>query len=425
MQQTIIEKIFSEHVGRPVKAGEEVMIVPDLTCMYELPGYVDRFLKMVKEMGITKAPHPERVVIGIDHFYPGGTAEEQEIHKDTWEFVRRFGFQMIDGEGVSHQIICEKYLVPGMIALHHDAHACLFSALGVPLFPMSGEILETMLLEDVELTCPETVRVNFRGRLQRGVCGRDVQMRMLELIGPSGALNACVEMGGEGLKNLSIGDRFTIGNQIMFLGAKTAVFEQDEQTDAYLAKYGRSASKRYAPDPDAVYTKTFEIDLDEVEPMLLVPPTPANTGYVKDYLGRPVDAGLVGSCASGRMEDFEQLLEILDGKKVKEGFRLLCVPSTIGIQKEMAENGVMSRLIDCGARVHYPSCDFCYGKTGALASGETCLADAQINVPGRLGSRLADIFTAGPYAIAAAALTGVITDPRTLLQEGGNDASGN
>lgn len=415
MNQTIIEKIFSEHAGRIVRPEEDVHIVPDYTCMYELPGYVDRFIKMVKEMGLTTAPHPDRVLIGIDHFYPGGTAAEQEIHKCTWEFVRRFGFQMIDGQGVSHQVICEKYLLPGQIALHHDAHACLFATLGVPLFPMSGEILETMLLETVELTCPPSVRVNFHGKLQKGVTGRDVQMYMLGLIGPSGAINSCVEMGGDGLRNLSMNDRFTIGNQVMFLGAKTAVFEQDEQTLAYVQKYGRTYEKTYAPDPGAAYWKTFDIDLDKIEPMLLVPPTPANVGRLADHVGRPVQAGLVGSCASGRMEDFERVLEILDGKHVAEGFRLICVPSTISIQKEMAENGVMSRLIDCGARVHYPSCDFCYGKTGALASGETCLANAQINVPGRLGSREADIFTAGPYAIAAAALTGVITDPRTLL----------
>lgn len=415
MNQTIIEKIFSEHVGRAVRPDEDVNIVPDLTCMYELPGYVDRFIRMVKEMGLTKSPHPDRVVVGIDHFYPGGTAEEQEIHKDTWEFVRRFGFQMIDGQGVSHQVICEKYLKPGMIALHHDAHACLFAALGVPLFPMSGEILESMLLETVELTCPPSVRVNFHGKLPKGVTARDVQMHMLGVIGPSGAINSCVEMGGEGLASLSIGDRFTIGNQVMFLGAKTAVFEQDEQTFAYLKKFGRPCEKTYAPDPGATYWKTFDIDLDTIEPMLLVPPTPANVGRLADYVGRPVNVGLVGSCASGRMEDFQQLLEILDGKHVVEGFRLICVPSTISIQKEMAENGVMARLIDCGARVHYPSCDFCYGKAGALASEETCLADAQINVPGRLGSRKADIFTAGPYAIAAAALTGEITDPRQFL----------
>lgn len=415
MGKTIIEKIFSEHVGRDVAVNEDVMIVPDLTCVYEIPGYVDRFHAQMKELGIDKVRHPERVVVGLDHCYPSGTPEEHEIHKITWEFVEKFGYNIIEGEGVSHQVITERFLKPGMIALHHDGHACMFGALCVPLFPLSAGIIEPLAMESLVLTCPPTVRVNFHGALQKGVAARDVQMTMLGLIGPSGAMNACVELGGDGLENLSMDDRFTICNQVMFPGAKTAVCEQDEHTFNYMRKYGTKWDQTYAPDEDAVYWKTFDIDLSAVTPMLLAPPTPANVCRVEDFLGRTVHAGLVGSCASGRIEDFEQVLEVLEGHHVKEGFRLVCVPSTIKIQEELASNGMMSRLIRCGARMHYPSCDFCYGKLSALASEETCLADAQINVPGRLGSKHADIFTASPYTIAAAALTGVISDPRTLL----------
>ena len=415
MGQTIIEKIFSDHVGRRIEPLENVMVEPDLTCAYELPAYMEKFPYQMKELGVEKVKHPERVVIGLDHCYPGGTPEEQEIHKTTWKFVKQFGYNIIEGEGVSHQVIAERFLKPGMIVLHHDGHACLFGALGAALFPLSGGIIEPLAMESLELTCPPTVRVNFHGDLPKGVTGRDVQIEMLRTIGPSGAMNACIEIGGDGLANLSVDDRFTICNQVMFLGAKTTVCEQDERTFDYLKEHGIQWEKVYAPVLDAVYWKTFEIDLSQLSPMLLAPPTPANVCKIDAFLGRTVHAGLVASCASGRIQDFEQVLEVLDGRHVKEGFRLVCVPSTIRIQEELAKNGMMERLIRCGARMHFPSCDFCYGKMAPLASEETCLADAQINVPGRLGSKKAEIFTASPYTIAAAALTGVITDPRTVL----------
>lgn len=415
MGKTIIEKIFSEHAGRDVAVNEDILIYPDLTCAYELPAYMERFPAQMKEFGVEKPKHPERVVIGLDHCYPGGTPEEQEIHKITWAFVKKFGYHIIEGEGISHQVIAERFLKPGMIVTHHDGHACLFGALCAALFPLSAGIIEPLAMESLYLTCPPTVRVNFHGALSKGVAARDVQMWMLQQIGPSGAMNACVEMGGDGFASLTMDDRFTICNQVMFLGAKTAVCEQDEHTWSYLRKYGVQWDKSYSPDADAVYWKTFDINLDEIPPMLLAPPKPANVHRIDDFIGRPVQAGLVGSCASGRIEDFKQVLEILDGKHVKEGFRLVCVPSTIRLQQELVENGMMAKLIRCGARMHYPSCDFCYGKMAPLATEETCLADAQINAPGRLGSKQAEIFTASPYAIAAAELTGEITDPRGVL----------
>lgn len=415
MGKTIIEKIFSEHVGRDVHSNEEIMIEPDVICAYELPGYVDKFYAQLKELGIEKAKHPERVIIGLDHYYPGGTPEDQEIHKITWECVNHYGYNIIDGEGISHQVITERFLKPGMIAVHHDAHACLFAALGVTLFPLGGGLIEPLATESLALTCAPTVRINFHGKMRPGVAARDVQMYLLSTIGPSGALNACLELGGNGFINLSMDDRMTICNQTMFVGAKTAVCEQDENTAAYLKKFGIQWDKFYAPDPDAEYERVYDIDLSVITPMLLVPPTPSQTASVQEYLGRPVQQGLVGSCASGRMDDFRQVLEILRGRHVKREFRLICVPSSIKIQEELCESGMMAELIRCGARVHAPSCDFCYGKMAPLASYETCLADAQINVRGRLGSKKADIFTASPYTIAAAAVTGVITDPTTLL----------
>ena len=272
MGKTIIEKIFSEHVGRDVHTNEEIMIEPDVICAYELPGYVDKFYAQLKELGIEKAKHPERVIIGLDHYYPGGTPEDQEIHKITWEFVNHYGYHIIDGEGISHQVITERFLKPGMIAVHHDAHACLFAALGVTLFPLGGGLIEPLAMESLALICAPTVRINFHGKLRPGVAARDVQMYLLRTIGPSGALNACLELGGNGLINLSMDDRMTICNQTMFVGAKTAVCEQDENTAAYLKSSAFSGISSIAPIPTQSMNASTILICPPLPPMLLVPP---------------------------------------------------------------------------------------------------------------------------------------------------------
>ena len=157
------------------------------------------------------------------------------------------------------------------------------------------------------------------------------------------------------------------------------------------------------------------MDLSTVAPVLVAPPSSANTVSIADYEGMKIDAGYVGSCASGRISDFRQILEVLEGKHIAEGTRLYAVPASVKLQKEIANNGMMSKLIDTGACVYYPSCDFCYGKLGTLTPGEVALSTGTLNIPGRMGCTKADIYTASPYVIAASLLNGKVTDPRKVL----------
>ena len=416
MGQTICEKIMSNCLGRAVYADTEALFYPDRIIAYDYPGYIDVYHRQMTELGIQQVAHPERGVLVIDHFDPAGSSKENEYHQTTWEFAKKFGYRVIDGKGIGHMVVTEQGLVkPGMLCVHFDGHVSTIGAIGAACFGISASMTEAFALQSLYMVVPPTFRVNFTGSLSKGVAARDVFHSLLREIGPCGALNCMVEFGGEGLQSLTIDDRFTICNLAMFIGARSAIMEQDAQTEAYLRKFGVTDYPFVAPDPDAKYQAVLEFDLSQVEPVLVAPPSPANTVPISAYLGRPVQVGLIGSCAAGRMTDFLQLLEILDGKHIQEGFRLHCVPATAAIQAELADSGVMGKLIRAGARFQYPSCDFCYGKLGVERPGETALSTGTLNVPGRMGCKTADIFTASPYSIGAAALTGVISDPRSFL----------
>ncbi len=416
MGQTICEKVMSKCLGKPVHANDEELFYPDMIIGYDYPGYIDVYHKQMIDLGIDHVEHPERGLVVIDHFNPAGSSKENEFHKTTWEFAKKFGYPVIDGKGIGHLAAAELgYVKPGMLCVHFDGHVSTLGATGACCFGISSTLTECWALQSLFMVVPPTFRVNFKGKLSKGVAARDVFHTLLRKIGPCGALNCMVEFGGEGLANLNMDDRFTICNLIMFVGARSAVFEQDDITRAYLEKFNVSYDGFQNPDEDAVYQEVIDFNLDEVTPVLVAPPSPANTVDIADYIGRPVQVGLIGSCAAGRVTDFAQMLEILDGRHVVEGFRLNAVPASTAIQEELAANGMMARLIRAGVRMHYPSCDFCYGKLGVELSGETALSTGTLNVPGRMGCKAADIFTASPYSIAAAAVTGKITDPRTLL----------
>jgi len=417
MTKTIAEKVFSRVAGRSMSAGTEAVFPPDLITAYDYPGYIDKYeQQMVEELGITSVKHPERFVLFIDHLYPAGTPKAQQIHAITRRFAKRYGFKLHEGEGIGHQVISEKgYIKPGMFVTHFDGHISTIGALGAIGIGIRNSMIEAFATEEVALIVPGSVRINLEGALQRGVTSRDVFHWIVRKIGPDGCRQAVIEYGGAGLKSMEMDERFTLCNLAMFLGGISAVMETDERTEQYLLDTTGESYPPIAPDPGARYEKEVTINLSEVEPVLVAPPSPANTIAISDALGTKIDSGYIGSCASGRIRDFEQALEILEGRHVAEFFRLNAVPTTTRIQAEMSERGLTPKLIRAGAQVHVSTCDFCIGQMGALSAGERSVSTGTLNIPGRMGSNRAEIYTASPYTIAATAITGKITDPRTML----------
>lgn len=416
MGQTIIEKILSKNLGRAVRAGDEALFEPDLTIAYDYPGYIDSYERQLEELKCATVNKPEKFMFFIDHFNPAGDTKYREVHVKTRSFAKRCNIQLYEDVGIGHQVIMEEgYIVPGMMVIHFDGHVSTLGALGAGAISVRNAVIEALATNKVSIVVPGTLRINLTGKLEKGVTARDVFHTLVQRLGPSGGCSLCIEFGGEGLRNLSMDDRITMCNQAMFLSAVTAVCEQDDKTDAFLAGAARREYTHVTPDKDAVYAKEYTLDLSTVAPVLVAPPSSANTVNIADYEGMKVDIGYVGSCASGRVSDFRQVLEILDGKHIAAGTHMYAVPASVKLQKELAANGMMGRLIDTGACVYYPSCDFCYGMLGTMTAGEVALSTGTLNIPGRMGCTKADIYTASPYTIAASLLYGRVTDPRKVL----------
>ncbi|MDO4314160.1 MAG: aconitase family protein [Oscillospiraceae bacterium] len=416
MGQTIIEKILSQNLGRTVRAGDEALFEPDLTIAYDYPGYIDSYERQLEELKCLTVNKPEKFMFFIDHFNPAGDTKYREVHVKTRSFAKRCNIRLYEDVGIGHQVIMEEgYIVPGMMVIHFDGHVSTLGALGAGAISVRNAVIEALATNKVSIVVPGTLRVNLTGKLEKGVTARDVFHTLVRRLGPSGGCSLCIEFGGEGLRELSMDDRITMCNQAMFLSAVTAVCEQDDKTDAFLAGTARREYTHVTPDKDAVYAKEYTLDLSTVAPVLVAPPSSANTVDIADYEGMKVDIGYVGSCASGRVSDFRQVLEILEGKHIAAGTHMYAVPASVKLQKELAANGMMGRLIDTGACVYYPSCDFCYGMLGTMTAGEVALSTGTLNIPGRMGCTKADIYTASPYTIAASLLYGKVTDPRKVL----------
>jgi len=415
--QTIVEKILSKKYGASVFAGDEKIFSPDIITAYDFPGYVDKYEEQMNELGITQVQNPEKYVLFIDHFYPAGTPKQQQVHEITRRFAKNYGFSLYEGKGIGHQVISELgYVKPGRLIVHFDGHISTIGALGAMGIGIRNGMIEAFATQKMSLVVPGTVRIELKGKLERGVTSRDVFHSIVEKIGPAGCRSSMIEYGGEGLKSLNMDERMTLCNLAMFLGGVSAVMETDETTYNYL--YNHGVADEYQdiyPDSDATYKKTVTINLNEVEPVVVAPPSPANTVKISEVLGTPIQVGYIGSCASGRVKDFQQAVEILGDHQILDGFRLYAVPTSNKIQSEMTKLGLSQKLIDAGALLSFPSCDFCIGQMGALVEGENAMTTGTLNIPGRMGSNKASIYTGSPYSIAAAAITGKITDPRTLF----------
>ncbi|MEH7380414.1 aconitase family protein [Bacillus sp. JJ1533] len=416
MGKTIVEKILSNNLGKSVKAGDEAIFSPDVITAYDYPGYIDKYEDQLRELGIKRIKNKDKFVFFIDHFVPAATSKEQELHQATRRFTKENGIRLIEGKGIGHQVIMEMgYAVPNRFIVHFDGHISTVGALGCLGIGIRNSMIEAIATEQVSLIVPGTVRIELDGSLQPGVTSRDVFHTIVQRIGPAGARACIIEYGGKGLKSLDIDERMTLCNQAMFLGGVSSVMETDERVYNFFANRGLPGYQDVAPDMDAHYEKIVQINLNDVEPVIVVPPSPANTVPISDVLGTTIHSGYIGSCASGRIKDFEQAAFILKGRKIKEGFRLNAVPTSTEIQAKISKMGITEQLIEAGALVSFPSCDFCVGRLGALADGESALSTGTLNIPGRMGSTKSYIYTASPYTIAASAIYGQITDPREFF----------
>ena len=418
MGYTIAEKILARVSGKDrVKAGDEVMAKPDYVIAYDFPGYTDVYFRQMKEeFGIDRVAEPERYAMFIDHMVPAATPKEEELHIITRNWCAENNVPLFERKGIGHQVAAEVgYAVPGAFVVHFDGHISQLGTFGTLAMGVRRSLLEALVRERISIKVPKTVRVNLTGTLGKGVMARDVFHHLVRVMGPASCRFQVLEIGGPALSQISTEGLQTITGLAMFTGAITAIVNPDEERLAYALPRARKTLEPVYSDPDAEYSAVYEIDLDQLEPLVVVPPTPANSRNLTDYVGLELNAGYLGSCASGRIEDLRIAAKILEGRQVAPGFQLNVVPTSQEIMAAAGREGLLSILTEAGAFVSAPTCDYCYGRIGTMTAKQRAVSTGTLNVRGRMGSPDSEIYLCSAATVAASAIEGKIADPRKYM----------
>ncbi len=426
MGQTMTEKIFSEHAGREVHAGEIVRVEIDMIIGNDITTPIS--IKAFEESGAEKLARPDNFCIVMDHYIPAkdiASANQAKISRDfAYKHDLKYFFDEKD-MGIEHALLPEKGLVlPGDVIIGADSHTCTHGALGAFSTGMgSTDLSFGMITGGNWFKVPETIQVELTGKPGKHIYGKDIILELIRQIGVDGALYKAIEFTGDAIQHLGMADRFSISNMVIEAGAKNGIFAVDEVTLKYLeerkeANGGlRAEPKIHVSDADAEYCRTITIDTASLSPVIAYPFLPSNgkpvEQAVKDDL--KVDQVMIGSCTNGRIEDLRVAAEIVKGKKVARHTRMIVTPATQKILLQAQHEGLMEILIEAGAVVSNPTCGACLGGyMGILGDGERCVATTNRNFVGRMGARTSEIYLANSAVAAASAIAGKIVDPRDI-----------
>lgn len=417
MAQTLVEKILSEKVGRPVRAGEFVVVPVDLVLMHDGTGCLA--VRQLEALGRAAPRYPDRTVLVLDHGLPSPRKELSNDHVFLREFARRSGSRLHDcGHGVCHQVMVEEYVGPGQIVVGADSHTCTAGALAAFATGMgSTDVAVAMGWGETWLRVPETIRVDAEGEFREAVSAKDLALWLVGQLGTDGANYQALEFGGTAVTALDMAGRLTLCNMSVEVGAKTGVVAADDLTRAYLASLGREeAWRRLEPDAGAGYARRITVDVSGLDPLVALPHRVDNVVPVGEVAGTPVQQVFVGSCTNGRLEDLRTVASFVRGKRVASGVRLLVIPSSRRVYRQALAAGLLADLVEAGAIICPPGCGPCSGvHLGVLGDGEACLSSSNRNFQGRMGNPAGQVYLASPATCAASALRGVITDPREVL----------
>ena len=420
MGMTLAEKILSQKLGREVRAGDVIICPVDLALVQDGTGTLT--FDVIRElMGKDYLKHPDRAMIVLDHLGPPGRAEYAAMHKKLRDFVKATGCLLAEvGEGISHILISERYVKPGDVVVGADSHTN--TAAGMAAFATgmgSTDTAVAMALGKQWFRVPETIRFELRGKLPKGVYSKEIILQIIGTIGEDGAAYKAMEYSGEAIKDLSMDARFTITSMAQEAGAKLGLFPSDEVTKKWMKLHGREKEwKAIAPDRDAKYEKVHKIDVSKLEPMISVPHTPGNVKSVAEVEKEKIRVHqvFIGTCTNGRLEDLKVAAQVLKGRKVAPGTRLLIYPGSRWVYRQALKEGYIQILEEAGAVIGSPSCGPCPGmQFGLLSDGEVCVAAQNRNFKGRMGNSNSFLYLTSPATAAATAAEGHIVDPRRFL----------
>ncbi len=419
MGMTITEKILSLHTDKDqVKPGELIQVKVDLALANDITAPLA--IKVFKELGRDDVFDKEKIALVPDHFVPNKDIPSAQQVRLIREFARQYSikhFFELGEVGIEHVLLPEKGLIsPGDVVIGADSHTCTYGALGAFSTGVgSTDLGVIMATGEIWLKVPETIKVIFKGDLNKWVCGKDLILYLLKKIGVEGAIYKSLEFSGDVVKRLSISDRFTMANMAVEAGAKNGIFEPDNKVRDFLKHSGAKEGIYLSSDPDAEYSKVIEIDVSYIEPQVACPHSPDNVVSVKEIKDVKIDQAFIGSCTNGRIEDLRIAAQIIKGKKVAKGVRLIVIPSTPLIYKMALDEGIIETFLDAGAVIGPPCCGPCLGgHMGVLAEGEVAVSTTNRNFKGRMGHHESKVYLASPSVVAASAIAGYITSPEEL-----------
>lgn len=415
MPNTMIEAILSAASGNDdVSPGQIV------TCEVDMTVIIDVQFAQLRLSDVVAVHDPRKVAIVMDHAVPAPTVRDAVHGTRARTFAREHNiehFYDVGRHGIVHQVIEEQGLaLPGAIVACTDSHTCAAGAVNSGARGLGpAEILQMLCTGKTWYRVPQTIRYELVGTKPPGVNGKDIFLTIAGRYGD--ATDHALEFGGPGLASVPMSDRRTIATQGAEIGADFTVFPADDVCLNHLARTAPDAvfTPRHA-DPDAVYAAVRVIDLDQIEPMVARPGTVINNAVpASELIDVKIDQAFIGSCANGQLADLEVAAEIVAGKHVAEGVRLIVTPASQQVYKQAVDLGYVSTLIDAGAVVTNSTCGACFGyHMGLLAPGEVCITASTRNFRGRMGSTEAEVFMASPATVAASALSGHITS-RTIV----------
>ena len=362
---------------------------------------------------------PNKIVVLFDHYNPAPNERWAAIHDMIRKFVRKQGITNFYDikEGICHQVLPEKgHVRPGMLIIGGDSHTTTYGAFNAASCGVGNtDLFYAYIKGELWFKVPHTIKFNVSGKLSHNIMSKDIILKIAGDYTAEVASYKSIEFTGSTMEDLSISSRMTMSNFSLELGAKFAFGVPDQKVVDWLINRTKEPFKLVKPDNDAIYEKVYKMDVSDLEPQVSCPHTIDNVKSISEIQGTRIDQAFLGSCTNGRYEDLEVAAKILEGKEIHKDVRMIVTPASKRVWLEAAKSGISEVLLNAGAIITNPNCGACFGGHGGmLASGETCISSSNRNFQGRMGSINSEIYLGSPATVAASALKGELTDPRSF-----------
>lgn len=421
MGMTMTQKILAAHAGLDkVEAGQLIEAKLDMVLGNDVttPVAIHEMEKFNNQEVFDK----DKIAMVLDHFTPNKDIKSAEHCKCVRQYATEHNitnFFDVGEVGIEHALLPEKGLVvAGNAVIGADSHTCTYGALGAFSTGVgSTDMAAGMATGKAWFKVPSAIKFVLTGKPAEWISGKDIILHIIGMIGVDGALYKSMEFVGDGIRYLSMDDRFTMANMAIEAGGKNGIFPVDDETIAYMKEHSTKEYTVYEADEDAEYDETYTIDLSQLKPTVAFPHLPENTRTIDEVGDVKIDQVVIGSCTNGHISDLRIAAEIMKGRKVAKGLRVIIIPATQAIYLQAMEEGLLKTFIESGAIVSTPTCGPCLGgHMGILAAGERAVATTNRNFVGRMGHVESEVYLASPAVAAASAITGKISGPAEVMK---------